>query len=99
MEPLSVNPAAAAIGTQVVANGVRGLAAGTAATAEVTALAPAGAEEVSAHAVLALLSASTRWPRKNSLALAPHASRPRARTRQSTPPTRPAWSDESRQPT
>jgi hypothetical protein len=50
MEPLSVNPAAAAIGTQVVANGVRGLAAGTTASAAVTALAPAGAEEVSAHA-------------------------------------------------
>ena len=38
---------------QVVANGARGLAGGTAATAEVTALVPAGADEVSAQAAVA----------------------------------------------
>ena len=49
---MSHNPAAAAIGTQVVANAARGLAGGTAASAEVTALVPAGADEVSAQAAL-----------------------------------------------
>lgn len=53
MEPLSHNPGAAAIGTQVVANGARGLAAGTAATAEATGLVPAGVDEVSVQAALA----------------------------------------------
>ena len=53
MQPMSHNPAAAAIGSQVVANGARGLAGGTAASAEVTALIPAGADEVSAQAALA----------------------------------------------
>jgi hypothetical protein len=68
MEPLSVNPAAAAIGTQVVANGVRGLAAGTAATAETTALVPAGAEEVSAHAVVAFASEAVQTLGINAMA-------------------------------
>jgi hypothetical protein len=53
MQPLEHNPGAAAIGAQVVANGARGLAAGTMASAAVTALAPAGAEEVSALAAAA----------------------------------------------
>ena len=53
MQPLTHNPGAAGIGTQVVANGARGLAAGTAATAEVSALVPAGADEVSAQAAVA----------------------------------------------
>lgn len=53
MQPMTHNPAAAAIGTQMSANGARGLAGGTAATAEVTALLPAGVDEVSAQAVLA----------------------------------------------
>jgi hypothetical protein len=50
---MSHNPAAAAIGAQVVANAARGLAGGTAASAEVTALLPAGADEISAQAALA----------------------------------------------
>jgi len=50
MQPMEHNPAAVGIGAQVVANGVRGLAAGTTATAAVTALVPAGADEVSAQA-------------------------------------------------
>ena len=53
MQPMTHNPGAVGIGAQVVANGARGLAAGTTATAEVTALVPAGADEVSAQAALA----------------------------------------------
>jgi hypothetical protein len=53
MQPLEHNPSAVGIGSQVVANGARGLATGTAASAEVSALVPAGAEEVSAQAALA----------------------------------------------
>ena len=53
MQPLEHNPAAASIGAQVVANGARGIAGGTAASAEVTALVPAGADEVSMLAALA----------------------------------------------
>ena len=60
MQPLSHNPAAVAIGSQVVANGVRGIAGGTAATAEVTALLPAGADEVSAVGVDPNFSRLTR---------------------------------------
>lgn len=56
MQPLSHNPAAAGIGGQVTANGARGLATGTAATAEVSALAPAGVDEVSATAALGFAS-------------------------------------------
>lgn len=52
MQPLSHNPAAIGVGGQVTANGARGLATGTAATAQVSALAPAGADEVSAAAVV-----------------------------------------------
>jgi PE family len=53
MEPLSHNPGAVAIGTQVVANGARGLATGTAATSEAAGLVPAGVDEVSVQAALA----------------------------------------------
>src|ERR1044072_1311165 len=52
MQPMEHNPVAVGIGAQVVANGVRGLAAGTVATAAVSALAPAGADEVSAQAAV-----------------------------------------------
>jgi hypothetical protein len=68
MEPLSINPAAAAIGSQVVANGARGLAAGTAATAEVSALVPAGAEEVSALAAMAFASEGVQTLGINAMA-------------------------------
>ena len=53
MQPLEHNPGAVGVGTQVVANGARGLAAGTAAGAALSALVPAGAEEVSIQAALA----------------------------------------------
>jgi hypothetical protein len=56
MQPLMHEPAATAIGTQIVANGERGLAAGTAATSAVSAIVPAGADEVSAAAAAAFAS-------------------------------------------
>ncbi|MDH6244333.1 PE family protein [Mycobacterium sp. OTB74] len=56
MQPLEHNPGAVGIGTEVVANGARGLATGTATTAEISALLPAGAEEVSLQAALAFAS-------------------------------------------
>lgn len=68
MQPLSHNPAAVAIGSQVVANGVRGIAGGTAATAEVTALLPAGADEVSAQAALAFATEGMESLALNTLA-------------------------------
>ena len=68
MEPMSHNPAAAAIGTQVVANGARGLAGGSAAAAEVTALMPAGADEVSLQAALAFASEGAQALALNALA-------------------------------
>ena len=53
MQPMSVNPGITGIGSQVIANGVRGLAAGTSAGAVVSTLVPAGADEVSAQAAMA----------------------------------------------
>jgi hypothetical protein len=53
MQPMTHNPGAVGIGAQVVANGARGLAAGTTATAAVTAQVPAGADEVSIMAASA----------------------------------------------
>jgi hypothetical protein len=68
MQPMSHNPAAAGVGAQVVANGARGLATGTAVSAEVTALVPAGADEVSAHAALAFASEGVEALALNSFA-------------------------------
>jgi hypothetical protein len=68
MQPMEHNPGAIGIGAQVVANGARGLAAGTTASAEVTALAPAGAEEVSAHAALAFASEGVEVAALNAFA-------------------------------
>jgi len=68
MQPLSHNPGAAGIGAQVVANGARGLATGTAATAEVSALVPAGADEVSAQAALAFAAEGVQTLGMNALA-------------------------------
>ena len=53
MQPMTHDSGAVGIGSQVIANGTRGLAVGTAASAEVTALVPAGADEVSAQAAAA----------------------------------------------
>ncbi|UXA18235.1 PE family protein [Mycobacterium sp. SMC-4] len=68
MQPLSHNAGAAGIGGQVAANGARGLAAGTAATAEVSALAPAGADEVSVMAAAAFMAEGVQTLGINALA-------------------------------
>lgn len=68
MQPLSHNPGAAGVGGQVTANGARGLATGTAATAEVSALAPAGADEVSAMAALGFAAEGVQTLGLNALA-------------------------------
>ena len=56
MQPMSFDPAAAGIGASVIGNATQGLASGTTASAAVTGLAPAGADEVSAQAALAFAS-------------------------------------------
>lgn len=57
MQPMSVDPAVAAIGQGVVANSAQGLAANAAAAASVGAVAPAGTDEVSVHAATAFAAA------------------------------------------
>ncbi len=52
MQPMMHTPGAVGIGSEVVANGARGLAAGTAANGVVAAQVPAGADEVSAMAAV-----------------------------------------------
>ncbi|AKS31699.1 PE family protein [Mycolicibacterium goodii] len=56
MQPMTHNPGAEAVAAQVIANAARGLAGGTTASAAVTALVPAGADEVSALAAVAFAS-------------------------------------------
>jgi hypothetical protein len=68
MQPLNHDPAAIGIGGQVTANGARGLATGTATTAEVTALAPAGVDEVSVHAMTAFMAEGVQTLAINALA-------------------------------
>jgi hypothetical protein len=68
MQPMSHNPAAAGIGSQVIANGSRGLAAGTAATAGATGLAPAGADEVSLQAAMAFATEGVEAAALNAFA-------------------------------
>jgi PE family len=68
MQPMTHNPGAVGIGAQVLANGTRGLATGTAATAEVTALFPAGADEVSAQAALAFAAEGVETLAMNTFA-------------------------------
>ena len=68
MQPLEHNPGAIGIGAQVVANGARGLATGTAASAEVSALVPAGAEEVSALAAAAFAAEGVETMAQNAFA-------------------------------
>lgn len=58
MEPLQHNPGAVGVGTQVVANGARGLATGTSTMAEAGALVPAGVDEVSMQAAIAFATES-----------------------------------------
>lgn len=68
MQPMEHNPGAMGVGAQVVANGTRGLATGTVATAEVTALVPAGADEVSAQAALAFAAEGVETMAMNTFA-------------------------------
>ncbi|MGE2691957.1 PE family protein [Mycolicibacterium pulveris] len=68
MQPMTHNPGAVGIGAQVVANGARGLAAGTTAAASVTALVPAGADEVSAQAALAFAAEGVETLAMNTFA-------------------------------
>ena len=68
MQPLSHNADAVAVGGQVTANGARGLATGTAAAAEVSALAPAGADEVSVMATAAFIAEGLQTLGINALA-------------------------------
>ncbi|MGV0791356.1 PE domain-containing protein [Mycolicibacterium sp. XJ1819] len=68
MQPMEHNPAAVGIGAQVVANGARGLAAGSAASAAVTALVPAGADEVSAQAAVAFAAEGAETLAMNAFA-------------------------------
>ncbi|OBH01031.1 PE domain-containing protein [Mycobacterium sp. E3247] len=68
MEPLSHDPAAGAIGLQVVALATQGLASGAAATGPVTALAPAGADAVSMLAVAAFAAEGTAMLALNTAA-------------------------------
>jgi hypothetical protein len=68
MQPMQHNPAAQGLGAQVVANGARGLASGTAASAAVTALVPAGAEEVSAMAAAAFAAEGVESLAQNTFA-------------------------------
>jgi hypothetical protein len=68
MQPMTHDPGAVGIGAQVVANGTRGLAAGATATAAVTALAPAGADEVSAQAAVAFAAEGVETLAMNTFA-------------------------------
>ncbi len=68
MQPMTHNPGAEGLGAQVVANGARGLATGTAATSAVTALVPAGAEEVSAMAAAAFAAEGVETLAQNTFA-------------------------------
>lgn len=53
MQPLQHEEGAIGVGTQVVANGARGVATGTATMTEASTLVPAGADEVSMQAAMA----------------------------------------------
>ena len=68
MQPMTHNPGAVGIGAQVVANGARGLATGTTASAAVTALVPAGADEVSAQAAAAFATEGVETLAMNTFA-------------------------------
>jgi hypothetical protein len=68
MQPMTFNPAAAGIGAAIIAHGTQGLAAGTTASAAVTGMLPAGADEVSAQAALAFASEGVETLAQNALA-------------------------------
>ncbi|KHO25762.1 PE family protein [Mycolicibacterium setense] len=68
MQPLMHNPAAEGVAAQVIANAARGLAGGTTASAAVTALVPAGVDEVSVMAAAAFASEGVEALAVNSFA-------------------------------
>ena len=68
MQPLSHSAGAIGVGGQVTANGTRGLSTGTAAIAEASALAPAGADEVSIMASAAFMAEGVQTLGINALA-------------------------------
>lgn len=61
MQAMSFDPAAANIGSDVVRGAMQGLQAGVAAAPSTTALAPAGADEVSVQAALAFAAEATAF--------------------------------------
>ncbi|MDT5149420.1 MAG: hypothetical protein QOI01_1153 [Mycobacterium sp.] len=68
MQPLEHNEGAIGVGTQVSANGIRGLATGMAATTEASALVPAGIDEVSVQAAIAFATEALETNALNALA-------------------------------
>jgi hypothetical protein len=68
VQPLKHNPGAVGIGSEVAANGVRGLAGATTAGAAVSVLGPAGSEEVSLQAALAFAMEGAQTLAVNAMA-------------------------------
>ncbi|MCH9669792.1 MAG: PE family protein [Actinomycetia bacterium] len=68
MQQLTHSAGVVAVGGQVIANGARGVASGTAATAAVSALAPAGADEVSLMAATTFVAEGVQTLGINALA-------------------------------
>jgi PE family protein len=68
MQPLEHNEGAIGVGTQVSANGLRGLATGMAATTEASALVPAGIDEVSLQAAMAFATEALETNALNAMA-------------------------------
>ncbi len=60
MQSMSFDPAVAGVGVDVVGGAMRAVAAGAAATPSVTALIPAGADEVSTQAATAFAAGATQ---------------------------------------
>jgi hypothetical protein len=69
MQPLEHNsPGAMSVGSEVVANGVRGLTTGMAATTEASALVPAGIDEVSMQAAMSFATEALETNALNAVA-------------------------------
>ncbi|OSC41403.1 PE family protein [Mycobacterium decipiens] len=68
MQSMSFDPAAADIGSQVVDSAFQGIQAAATASTSLTALSPAGAEEVSAYAAAAFGTAATQMLAMNQAA-------------------------------
>ena len=68
MQPMTFTPAVFGIGGQVVGTGAAGLAAGTTASATVTALMPSGMDEVSAQVALGFAAEGVETMMVNAMA-------------------------------